>query len=1509
MGITQGEDGAKSYTFSTSEGKKLSMGEKYGSTPLDDVNTAWKVTEAKTTGCYYIQNAARGNYLEWYSDKGNWSSYNRISDEALFAQAFYRVTGETPTPTPSGEGPAVGSQVVIYNQNAEAALAAQDDNAESPSINKAAATIEEEKLTAGNGAVVFTVEQDGEYYRFKNEAYGYLCSNGTGNNAFYSKSKDASEDADWKLTKAQGGAQGYHLESRTAKYNGKYSQYLEYYSDSFKTYSMYSKTGDLDYTIYAFSFYPVADGVNVNEGIVNVPTVDFGKVSPAYVGQDYELTFTVDAPFGVKGDLAAKLGNATLTVTKGEEGRYTTVIPASKLTGTELTVEVTGTDEKGVAIKGSAKIEVMDEPSITDPTPANGSQTGEEKRPAIGATVVNAGEDPTVTLKINGETVQAAYEDGKVAYTPQADMEDGRVDVELTVTRTDQKTATLNWYFTVGKTKYQLYFGQLHSHTQYSDGAGSLDSALDYIKNLPDDANVDFVAFTDHSNYFDSKSNPNPEEALYDTSKVTDSDSSHSWSTYKQTIADFNASQSEVIAIGGFEMTWSGGPGHINTFNTEGIVSRNNTTLNNKSGDAGLKEYYKLLSNEKGKDSLSQFNHPGKTFGNFVDFSYWDAAVDTRIQMVEVGNGEGQIGAGGYYPSYEQYIMALDKGWHVAPTNNQDNHKGKWGNANNARDVIITDNFTEEGIYEAIRAKRMYSTEDKNLELGYTVNGQMMGSSIAKKPEKLDVDISFSDPDQSDSISKVEIVANSGKAVKTWDTEEALAKGTVSAALDPDYTYYFVRVTEGDGDLAVTSPVWVGETLKLGISSVACSTSAPVTDEELTLTTTLFNSEAKEAAVKSMTYTIGSEVIGTDTTAYTVNANGTQDVTWKYTPKKARTTTITVTAVVEQDGKEYTFTKDITLDVQDAEKLVYIGIDASHYNEYVAGNYKDSMGNFGTLAAKYDVRTVTLNTSQDLIEACSNPKYKALILTAPSRRLEAAQKDPKTYSREELAAIQAFNDGGGVVILAGWSDNYENYDVIKDNQAIKHMAATQNDVLSALGSSLRISDDATYDDVRSAADGVEKWRLYFSAYNMENPLVEGVEVDPEHPYDKLYTERFSHYGGASIYVVDADGSPTSTLPSTVSPVVYGHATTYSVDVDQDGLGGSSTPKYAYSDGDNRLMVMASEKQDGKGMVIVSGAAFMSNFEVQATISDNGSEKNYSNYKICENLLQYLNPVTITDISKVQKEEDEGVKFTVEGVVTSNASGYDKNTAFFDCIYVQDGTAGINCFPVAGDYKAGDRVRITGTTSSYQGERQLAVTSIQKIGEGTPVTPADVTASQISDGSVLGSLVRLKGTVTRIEKAEGLVQTILIRDAKGKEARVFIDGYIDKDQDIANLAVGCHIEAVGLASWDNTFTLDGKEMAPRIRIRDRADIVCTAATAPDGKDNPPENTGGEKQPDAGDAGDAGGHASADGGENSRITGTPHTGDGNHLTLWMFLLTVSAGLALSVGFGIRRSGKSE
>ena len=417
------------------------------------------------------------------------------------------------------------------------------------------------------------------------------------------------------------------------------------------------------------------------------------------------------------------------------------------------------------------------------------------------------------------------------------------------------------------------------------------------------------------------------------------------------------------------------------------------------------------------------------------------------------------------------------------------------------------------------------------------------------------------------------------------------------------------------------------------------------------------------------------------------------------------------------------------------------------------------------------------------------------------------------------------------MILTGWGDYYESY---ASFPAEDHMAAQQNKILAALGSSLRIADDETKDDKHN---GGQSQRLYLSVYDFDSFLLDGVEYDEANPHDNMYTELYSQYGGASIYAVDANGRPTATIPATVTPAVYGFDTTYSADDDKDSFGGlGATQKYAVGDTEH-LMVLASEQLPDQGLIVVAGAAFLSNFEVQATIEDSGAEKNYSNYKICENLLRYINPVTVTDIAQVQAQTEVGYKYTIEGIVTSNASGYDKDTAFFDCIYVQDATGGICCFPVAGNYKIGDKVRVTGTTEFYQGEMELQVTEIEVIGEGT-VEAKEVSAAQINDLSVIGQLITVKGTVESIQLANGLVQTIMVKDAEGNVARVFIDGYITTAEEVANLLVGHEITVTGISSFDNTFNAPEGPF-PRIRIRDRADVVISAqhdydavVTAPD-----------------------------------------------------------------------------
>ena len=204
--------------------------------------------------------------------------------------------------------------------------------------------------------------------------------------------------------------------------------------------------------------------------------------------------------------------------------------------------------------------------------------------------------------------------------------------------------------------KYNIYFGQLHAHTSYSDGAGSCEEAYAYAKNVD---NLDFLAITDHSNSFDNA----------DSASVTDGSMSSEWLEGHELAEKYTTE--DFVGLFGYEMTWSNGLGHMNTFNTPGFQSRTQGEYTNFG--TALQNYYETL--QKTPDSISHFNHPGTTFGDFSDFAHYSEANDALITMIEVGNGEGAIGSSGYFPSYEYYTRALDKGWHVAPTNNQDNHK------------------------------------------------------------------------------------------------------------------------------------------------------------------------------------------------------------------------------------------------------------------------------------------------------------------------------------------------------------------------------------------------------------------------------------------------------------------------------------------------------------------------------------------------------------------------------------------------------------------------------------------------------------------------------------------------------------------------------------------------------------------------------------------------------------------------------------------------------------------
>jgi len=518
------------------------------------------------------------------------------------------------------------------------------------------------------------------------------------------------------------------------------------------------------------------------------PTIIHTPVTEGNAYEDIAITATVTDDRQVE---SVKLYYKT----KGE-GSYTTVdmigtadeyiytISKAVLTvaGIEYYVEatdgtnaVTSPEDSGIPYEIIISDEDIIAPIVTNLIPSSGSSTGAEIRPIISAEYSDVSGIDLASIKLYLDNIDvtesATITETKIDYTPDTDLTEGDHTVRLEVSdrALTPQTAMVIWNFYVGEKEYVFYYGQLHSHTNISDGQGTLADAYTWAR---DNGEADFFAVTDHSNWFD---NDTGSENITDVSQSA----SNEWKLMNSTADSFNE-DGNFVAIAGYEMTWSGstgGWGHINTFNTPWFASRSN-------GGMDLPAYYNHIAADT--DSISQLNHPGTTFGDFADFGFYSEAADNVVHLIEVGNGEGPIRGSGYFPSYEYYTRALDKGWHVAPSNNQDNHKAGWVTANEARTVVLAPELNRNSIFDAIRNLRVYSTEDSNLEIMYTVNGNIMGSML-DSPNNLSIIVDINDPDTSDVIGKVSIIANGGVEVASQTFND------YNMLVNPSHHYFLMQ--------------------------------------------------------------------------------------------------------------------------------------------------------------------------------------------------------------------------------------------------------------------------------------------------------------------------------------------------------------------------------------------------------------------------------------------------------------------------------------------------------------------------------------------------------------------------------------------------------------------------------------------------------------------------------------------------------------------------------------------
>ena len=1297
--VVANEDGT--YSFQQGD-QNIGLGDSYASMDLGAVHDDWKLIDLGN-GLYNIQNTVRGNYMEWYTQYSNWSTYNSSSaaTDDQFQLSFYKVTGETPDPEPSEAPFEANDTIVIYAPSNNMALSATVKNDYYPIGVEVA--VEGETLIGYGATEVWTV---------------------------------GGEDGAWTFT-----------------------------SNSGKTLSM------------------------------------AGNYSSVYPGAGYNETWVLEAAETEGQYYVKNAGRGTYMFWDDEYDDWTT--RADEKTAVSFRVveppeeepDVSGLEVRATPASG-ASVEAGDTIELTAAAGAEIYYTTDGTDPTENSTHY---ESP-ITLGSGEGQVPAPTDDKSLVIKAisVATNEEGEEEIGDVCTFTYQAPVTLDGY--------QLYFGQLHSHTNISDGAGTVEEAFTHASNVD---NLDFLAVTDHSNSFDNESDASVDLGA----DLLSSETSSEWVQGHKAAKD--ATKDDFVGIYGFEMTWSDGFGHINTFNTPGFESRSNSEFGNKSGSTeGYQNYYdKLVEVE---DSLSQFNHPGTTFGDFQDFAFYDPQVDH---------------------SYEYYTRALDKGWHVAPTNNQDNHKGNWGDSNTARSVVLASDLTEEGIYDAIRNYRVYATEDNDLSILYDLNGNAMGS-ILSKQDAVEITAQISDPTDTADM-KVEVIVNGGLVLDSQTLTDG--KGTVTFTFDSnDYSYYYLRVTQADQNITVTAPVWTGEGVNAGISKTECDTALVVKGEEVTLSSELYNNAGSDMTVESVVFSVDGETIHT-ADGSTIGTNGVitsgsaVTVSFLHTFTNAGKTTVDVTMTATIGGTQYTFTSVLQLTVTDESLVTRVLVDGTHWNDYVTGYYADRMGNFAQLAADMNAQ-VTIKQPGETITEADLEGVALLVISAP---LKYDGKDDlpegatqSTFSQEFINMVANYAKNGGTVILCGLADYQDN------NNGAPYCSTEQiNPILEAMGSTLRLNDDEVLDDDTNYNGGANQtYRVYMEDFNVGAfpELFKGIQEG----------QRYSAYSGCSVDL-GKDGVA----------LVRGSANCYSINSktrpeDAKGEWDSGKPQGSTTSGSYKADTAVVQKGDvvtlateavESGRVYVAGTVFLSDFEISDSSSVDYGDASYANKTIISNILSgLLKEQTVSKIADVRANNTAGTVFTVEGTVTA---GNIEPNAFYDTIYIQDATGGINIYPVAttdGTFQVGQKVRVTGSWDQYQGDTELRCISIEALGsELNPIQPTELDISDVDYANNGGLLAQVGGTVKSIVKEGDAISSVILTDGT-KDFRLLFNNYIgysdESSPDITTFVEeGAEISAVGVIYMDP----DGV----CLRVRDLSEVQLV-----EDKPSEPENPDVPEDPD-------------------------------------------------------------
>ena len=358
-----------------------------------------------------------------------------------------------------------------------------------------------------------------------------------------------------------------------------------------------------------------------------------------------------------------------------------------------------------------------------------------------------------------------------------------------------------------------VYFGTLHTHSDYSDGNKDnpgYTPAQDYDYAITANC-LDYLGISEH-NHFSSADNPGNIITNY-----------RQGSTQAN---NFTATHPNFLAMYGMEWGTISGGGHVIIYgdgmdklfgwetNVGGITGNNYDVLVAKGDYTGTAGLFKTINDNISTNTFATLAHPNTADFNNIGGAY-NAVADNAIVGSAVESGPAFSTNTTYgdpaslsYLSYFTKLLAM--GYHVGPTVDHDNHNTTFGHTTFSRTAIIAPSLSKTEIVKAMRDMHFYTTQDCDSKVDFTINTKIMGTVFTDNNAPV-IAVNLTDATTSTTAAVIkimygapgsgviatEIFSTNGNTLNYTDTKLAnLATG-----------YYYADITNNAGRI-ITSPIW-----------------------------------------------------------------------------------------------------------------------------------------------------------------------------------------------------------------------------------------------------------------------------------------------------------------------------------------------------------------------------------------------------------------------------------------------------------------------------------------------------------------------------------------------------------------------------------------------------------------------------------------------------------------------------------------------------------------------------